>query len=229
VGNVFLMAQEPAGEALGAYRQGEVDIRLNADHPPESTTVKAALYTGRSPLEVTGRHRRGRPDEALAAFIRTHTLLRAEGVWYANAHRPDAFRQPPTPVMLAAEGAGLPIRTLGHLRRGEALAPDVTGAGLVARGHADVPVLTVDDAASRVAEWVQAGYRVVMEVERTTPPAVMAGLAAAMSDRGIPWLALVLPGEGVVPWPDGAWVAAGHRISTLPHDVTGLLVSWWSA
>jgi hypothetical protein len=226
MGKVFVLLQGPASAGT-VSPWGHIDARLGAPDAPLATTVRAALYTGRNPIGVTGGHRRGRPEGALEDFVREHSLFRAHGARYRSAHRPESFRQPPTPVMLAAEAAGLRVPTLGDLRRGEALAPDITGEGLQARGHHEVPLAPPREAAARAAAWAGGGELVVLEVERTTPSAVASAFLEALDEMS-DWCALWLPEEGAGAWPDALPVAGRPRWE-LPRSVDELLPRWWQS
>jgi hypothetical protein len=182
---------------------GTVDARFGADTPPLPTTARAALYTAKNPLAAAGgRHLRGRPEGALAQFIASQTCLDPARDVLANAHRPDDFRGPPTVVMLAAQASGVTVRTLGHLRRGEAIAPDLTAWGLIHRGHAELQPDDPASVAARLLRWGAMNCRVVVELDPRVDGVVLDEVLALIDRAGIPWGALVCPGPGAAAWPD---------------------------
>ena len=217
------------GTRLTAGRwRGDVDARLGAVAAPRSTTARAALLTGRDPLSVTREPMRGRPTPELAAFVREHALWTGPQDIWANAHRPDDFRGEPSVMMVAARAAGVVVRTVGHLRRGEAVAGDVTGASLIRRGHADLAADTPERVAERLADWAGANHRVWWELDPQVDPDTVDAVLAGLGRRGVPWAALGLPGPGSDLWPDvlPLWSAVEW---TPPPRLTNVLASWWEA
>jgi hypothetical protein len=210
----------------GLEPAGWVDVRLGAVEPPEGMTVEAALVTGANPLDLTGVHRRGRPDEALAEWIRTRSLLVGRRVIWANAHPPSVFRERPTPLRLAAEAAGVRVRTVGDFRRQEAVAGDVSGAALRARGHVGVEPVTPAVAAAVILRWLADGAHVLWVVEETARPADLDAVLDAVQGAGRTWQALGWPGRRVVRWPDRlpCWCVP---IRPVPEDVRAWLGWCW--
>ncbi len=220
---------QPSSTLAGQALQGLVDIRLGQPNAPEATTVEACLYTGRNLAEVMSGHVRGPLHEPLQELIQHHSIFIRHPALYVNAHRPDAFRKPPTPVMAAVEAAGLPLRTMGHLRRGEALPPDVTGQGFWTRGHRDLTLLTASMAADLLEHWIAAGQDVVFELEERVQSDVRDALFETLSERRVPWLVLGLPGRRVLAWPDA--VPVFSRGLAFPSETMGVdaLLPWlWS-
>jgi hypothetical protein len=212
----------------GRPPSGWVDVTLGAQGPPEGTTVEAALVTGEDPLAVTGAHRRGRPDGRLAEWIRTHSLLAGRRLVFANAHPPAVFREPPTPLRLAAAAAGVRLRTVGDLRRGEAVAGDISGAALRSHGHAGIAPVAADAAATVIVGWLATGQDVLWVVDEEAPPGDLDTILAHVEGTGRPWHALGWPGRRVVRWPDRlpAWSTAGRPV---PADVRAWLRWCWAA
>lgn len=207
---------------------GYVDCRLGAPNPPAPTTVKAALYTGRNPLVAAGGlHRRGRPDEQLQGFLREYSLFRQHPAIYANAHRPDAFRTAPTPLMVAAEAGASAVRTLGQLRRGLALPPDISGLSYIQRGHQELVPLT-GTAAAEVVMRLTSEAPVVWELDHLAEPHNILGLTNTLTANGTHWLLLNFPPEGADQWPD-ALPLYGWPSWTPPELVTDVLPAWWAA
>ncbi len=223
-GSLWVVSQ---GTALTAGAQrGDVDVRLGAADTPRSTTVRAALLTGQNPLAAAGAPQRGRPTPALSAFVRQHVLWAGPRDLWANAHRPDAFRGEPSVMMVAAAAAGVTVRTVGHLRRGEAVAGDVTGASLIRRGHSDLMPDTPERVVERLAGWAALGHRVWWELDPHVDGGVVDAVLSALGQRGVRWAAIGLPGPGVDVWPDAVAVWSGVDW-TPPAAITELLPSWW--
>ncbi len=215
------------GTALtaGAWR-GDVDARLGGTAAPRSATTRAALLTGRDPQSVTGEPLRGRPTPVLAAFLREHALWAGPQDLWANAHRPDDFRGEASVMMVAAAARAVVARTVGHLRRGEAVAGDVTGAALIRRGHADLTLDTPLRVVERLVGWGDANHRVWWELDPQVDGEVVDRVLAGVGQRGVRWAAIALPGPGRDVWPDALPVRSGVDW-TPPPRITGVLASWW--
>lgn len=209
----------------GAWR-GEVDARLGVAAAPRSTTARAALLTGRNPLSVTREPMRGRPTPVLAAFVREHALWAGPQDIWANAHRPDDFRGEPSVMMVAAGARGVAARTVGHLRRGEAVAGDVTGAALIRRGHADLTPDTPERVVERLVGWVDANHRVWWELDPQVQGDLVEAVLAGVSQQGVRWAAIGLPGPGRDVWPAALPVWSGVDWAP-PAQITSVLASWW--
>ncbi|MFQ5895544.1 MAG: peptidase, partial [Nitrospinota bacterium] len=152
------------GELPRGGRLALADATLSIEGLPQSATGGTALFTGENAPARLGHHLQGFPNEALCSLIAERGLLgraRALGarVAFANAYTPAFFESAPPPgvgceglrpgVRARASGrrprsvttvvtlsAGLSLKTLEDLRRGEALYRDFTNALLVERGHA---------------------------------------------------------------------------------------------
>ncbi len=120
-----------------------LDANLGVDGLPQSGTGQATLFTGINCAAVAGRHFGPYPHSktrpVLAAgnvFSKVKALLPAadEPAAFANAYPPRFFtyarrRDRWTVTTHCCLEAGVRVRTLGDLRRGTALAADLTGAG----------------------------------------------------------------------------------------------------
>lgn len=134
-----------------------LDATLGVPGRPQSGTGQVALLTGCNAAALEGRHVPGFPTARLRAVLQQQNLflrLRARGlpVALANAY-PSAYLERARykgAFLLAATSAGLRLRDLEDLCRGEAVAADLTGEGLVARGH-PVDVITPEEAGWRLA------------------------------------------------------------------------------
>lgn len=229
VGSVWVLSSGGEERFAGGTRLGVVDVRLGALAPPWGTTVRAALLTGNNPLPATGgEHQRGRPSDELAEFVRANALWDGRRDVWANAHRPEDFRGAPSVAMVAAEASGVTVRTLGHLRRGEAVAGDVTGALLIRRGHGEIELDTPARVAHRLQAWAAAGQRVWWELDPQADGQAVVEVLAILALRGVPWAALGLPGAGAARWPDGLPVWSSQRWR-LPASVADVLPAWWEA
>ncbi len=134
-----------------------LDATLGVPGRPQSGTGQVALLTGCNAAALEGRHVPGFPTVRLRAVLQQQNLflrLRVRGlpVALANAYPPGylAAARRRGAFVLAAQSAGLRLRDLDDLRAGEAVAADLTGEGLAARGH-PVDVVTPEEAGRRLA------------------------------------------------------------------------------
>ncbi|MFN3285746.1 MAG: hypothetical protein ACK45F_05640 [bacterium] len=141
-----------------------LDATLGVSGRPQSGTGQVALLAGCNAAALEGRHVPAFPTARLRAVLRQRNLLRrlqARGlpVALANAY-PRAYledpRRPRGAFVLAAQSAGVLLRDLEHLRAGRAVAADLTGEGLAARGY-PVDVVAPEEAGRRLAALVS-GY-----------------------------------------------------------------------
>jgi 2,3-bisphosphoglycerate-independent phosphoglycerate mutase len=120
-----------------------LDATLGVPGRPQSGTGQVALLTGHNAAAAEGRHVPGFPTKRLRAVLGKHSLfarLRRRGVSVALANAyPEPFLRDPRArhgaFLEAARAAGVAVRDLVALGRGEAVAGDLTGEGLVLRGY----------------------------------------------------------------------------------------------
>lgn len=136
------------------------DATLGVPGLPQSATGQTALLTGKNAAFLAGRHINGYCTRRLAELLEAHSLfgrLKGAGrpVAFANAYTPRFFRDKvrlrfPSVTTVAQRKAGMALRTLEDLARGEALYQEFTNHLLRAQGY-DVPVLTPAAAGARLA------------------------------------------------------------------------------
>lgn len=142
-----------------------IDATLGVDGLPQSGTGQATLLTGVDCVRKAGRHFGPFPHSA------THAVLDARNLFhqiqaldlpletpaaFANAYPPQFFEHAasrgrwPTTTR-CCRSASVPLRTLDHLREGQALAADLTGEGLRLHLNATIPARTPADAGRHLA------------------------------------------------------------------------------
>jgi len=135
-----------------------LDATLGVPGLPQSGTGQTALLAGCNAAALEGRGVPGFPSARLHTLLRERnpfSRLRARGlpVALANAY-PASYlhdtRRPRGAFFLAAQFAGVRLRGLDDLRRGWAVAGDLTGEGLAARGHR-VEVVSPEEAGRGLA------------------------------------------------------------------------------
>jgi 2,3-bisphosphoglycerate-independent phosphoglycerate mutase len=158
LGGPLCAASFPAcGEYCSAVA---LDATLGVPGRPQSGTGQVALLAGCNAAALEGRHVPGFPTARLRAVLRQDSVfrrLRARGlsVALANAYPPTFFsevRRPRGAFAWAAEAAGVRLWDLEDLRRGQAVAADLTGEALARRGH-PVPVVTPEEAGRRLGSF----------------------------------------------------------------------------
>ena len=150
------------GGSLTAERVGRgrgwvlaaLDACLGVEGLPQSVTGQASLFTGKNAAAALGRHVTGFVGAATRRLVEERSLLaRAVAlgvrVTFANAYgRPSAGaggrRRPKSVTTLAAEAAGLALRTVDDLAAGRAVAWDITRERF--RRRVDPPVEVVSAA-----------------------------------------------------------------------------------
>ncbi len=134
-----------------------LDATLGVPGRPQSGTGQVTLLTGHNAAAAEGRHVPGFPTKRLRTVLREHSLfarLRRRGVSVALANAyPESFLRDPRArhgaFLEAARAAGVTVRDLVALERGEAVAGDLTGEGLVLRGY-PVRAVTAEEAGRRL-------------------------------------------------------------------------------
>ena len=147
----------PLGEGFRLLR---ADACLGVPGIPQSATGGTALFTGVNAPAEAGEHLQGLPNRALREILARHGLLRrarerGARVDFANAYTPGFFarganrRRSVTTVMM--ESAGLPLKRLEDLQRGEAIYRDFTNRLLLEQGM-DVELLSPEEAGRRLGK-----------------------------------------------------------------------------
>ncbi|MFV9504600.1 MAG: metalloenzyme [Oscillochloridaceae bacterium umkhey_bin13] len=124
-----------------------LDAALGVPGLPQSGTGHVALLAGVNAPALHGRHQPNFPPVALRPLLAERSLFRrardaGHQVVFANVFTPGYFaalaarRIRVSASVLAAQAAGLPLRTLADLQAGQALSWDITGHALQARGEA---------------------------------------------------------------------------------------------
>ncbi len=141
-----------------------LDAGLGVPGLPQSATGQTALFTGVNAAALVGGHRNAHPTGRLKEVLHARSIFRlaaeaGKKVTFVNAFTPEYFamveqgRLRHSATTLAVLAAGIGLRDLDDLRRGEAVYQDVTNLALRARGH-DLPVadpFVAGRAAARIA------------------------------------------------------------------------------
>jgi hypothetical protein len=125
-------------------RMAVTDARLGVDGLPQSATGQTAILTGVNAASLIGRHLHGYPSPRLKQALSERSIYKrllekGLSVTFANAYTPRYFEARPrfvSATTVAAESAGVRLRTLEELERGEALFHDFTNYSLIGMGHA---------------------------------------------------------------------------------------------
>ncbi|HJQ68042.1 MAG TPA: peptidase [Blastocatellia bacterium] len=124
-------------------RMAVTDARLGVDGLPQSATGQTAILTGVNAASLIGRHLHGYPSPRLKQALSEQSIYkrlrdRGRSVTFANAYTPRYFVARPrfvSATTVAAESAGVRLRTLEDLERGEAIFHDFTNYSLIGMGH----------------------------------------------------------------------------------------------
>jgi 2,3-bisphosphoglycerate-independent phosphoglycerate mutase len=140
-----------------------IDAALGVPGAPQSGTGHVALLAGVNAPALHGRHQPNFPPVALRPMLAERSLFRrardaGHAVAFANVFPPGYFRALEarrlrrSASVIAAEGAGLPLRGLDELRAGLALPWDITGHALHEGGEApDLAPVAPEEAGARLA------------------------------------------------------------------------------
>ena len=134
------------------------DACLGVPGLPQSATGQTSILAGLNAPAAIGRHINGYCTKSLAALLDGHSLfsrVKAGGgeATFANAYTPRFFERPPrflSVTTIATRQAGVRVRTLEDLARGEALFHDFTNRLLLERGYS-LPPVTPQEAGRRLA------------------------------------------------------------------------------
>lgn len=134
------------------------DACLGVDGLPQSATGQTSILAGLNAPAAVGRHINGYCTRSLAALLDGRSLfgrVKAGGgeVTFANAYTPRFLENPPrflSVTTVAVRQAGIRLRTLEDLERGEALFHDFTNRLLPERGYS-LPPVTPLEAGRRLA------------------------------------------------------------------------------
>ena len=134
------------------------DASLGVPGLPQSATGQTALLTGLNAPLLAGRHIQGCCTPTLSSLLAEHSLFRTFSLHGGRVACANAFpasilqrHRFPSVTTVAARTAGIRLRDLDDLTKGQALHHDFTNHLLKIRGHS-VPPLSAEEAAQRLAE-----------------------------------------------------------------------------
>ena len=136
-----------------------VDVTMNVPGLPQSATGQTALLTGINAARLEGRHIEAFPGPSLKQTIRQHNIFRqvlerGKTAAFANAYYTDdmdairAYRRQSV-TTVATLSAFDEVRSLKHLKAGQAVFHDLNRAGLRQRGY-DTPLIAPREAAGHL-------------------------------------------------------------------------------
>lgn len=140
-----------------------IDATLGVAGLPQSGTGHVALLAGVNAPALHGKHQPNFPPVALRPLLAEQSIFRrAQAVGkraaFANAFTPGFWQAVETrhirrsASIIAAEGAGLHLRTLADLAAGTALSWDITGEAIHRRGEGlDLPLIDPATAGRRLS------------------------------------------------------------------------------
>lgn len=134
------------------------DACLGVAGLPQSATGQTSIMAGLNAPAAVGRHINGYCTRSLAALLDSRSLFSrvkagGGGATFANAYTPRFLANPPrflSVTTVAVRQAGIRLRTLEDLARGEALFHDFTNRLLPERGYS-LPPVTPREAGRRLA------------------------------------------------------------------------------
>jgi len=195
-----------------------LDACLGVEGLPQSATGQTALFTGINAAALVGAHLAAYPTAPLQEVIARHSLLkqvtdRGLRATFANAYTDTYWRRVAERKLrhsastLATMAAGLRLRRLEDLARGEAVYWDITHRVMRALLHLDVPLLPPEEAGRRLARLTATHDLVLFE--------------SFLTD---------LAGHGRLPWPAEEVLMLldrflGSLIAALPEEATLVLSS----
>lgn len=136
-----------------------IDACLGMEGLPQSGTGQSTLFTGVNCARLAGRHWGPFPHSSSRPVLASESLFARLGddrAAFANAYperffRLSAERDRWSTTTRCCLDAGVTIRTLDHLRNGEAIAADLTGAGLAHVAESRVNPISEHQAAETIA------------------------------------------------------------------------------
>jgi len=157
---------DPASLALESARASllALDACLGVPGLPQSASGQATLLTGVNLPAALGYHYGPKPNPPLAEYLKNGNIFRTvrEGGYpaaFLNAYPARYFeaiasrRRIYSAIPLAATSAGLPLKDGDDLRRGTAIAADLTAQGWRTHlGLLDTPILSLPQAGQRLAK-----------------------------------------------------------------------------
>lgn len=136
-----------------------IDANLGMDGLPQSGTGQSTLFTGVNCAKLAGRHYGPFPHSTSRPILREKNLFNRVGsdhAAFANAY-PERFfewaqkRDRWSTTTRCCLDSGVRIRTMDDLRAGQAIAADLTGAGLSEVARSPVDAISERDTAHRIA------------------------------------------------------------------------------
>lgn len=152
-----------------------IDANLGMDGLPQSGTGQSTLFTGVNCARLSGRHFGPYPHSTSRPVLREKNLFNRVGsdhAAFANAY-PERFfewaqkRDRWSTTTRCCLDSGVHIRTMNDLRAGQAIAADLTGAGLSEVAHSPVDAISERDTARRIASMCSDYSLVVSEYFHT--------------------------------------------------------------
>lgn len=147
------------------------DATLGVNGLPQSATGQTALLTGINAPQLVGRHVTAYPTKELREVLTAHNIFSkvkslGGSVTLANAFTDEYFamvedgRMRHAAITFSALAAGVPLRHLDELRKGQAVFHDLTNARLRSWGHV-VPEIMPHQAGKNLAG-IAAGYHLTI-------------------------------------------------------------------
>ena len=139
-----------------------LDACLGIDGMPQSASGQASLLTGKNVSKILGFHDGPKPNPRIMEILKKGTLFshihhNGTKAVFVNAYPPRYFKsietgyKLPGVIALAASYAGMPLKTMEDLNRGEAISADFTAQGWHDRlGLLDTPILNTTQAGQRL-------------------------------------------------------------------------------
>ncbi|MDG5767019.1 alkaline phosphatase family protein [Balneolales bacterium ANBcel1] len=155
----------PFTENAKAVQNGEtffspIDACLGVEGLPQSGTGQVTLFSGINAARSLGRHFGPYPHSKIKQYLEEHSIFRKfmgkQGSAYFMNAFPDIFfqysekRNRWSSTTYMTRSAGLRLNTIAEIHRGEAITAEITQDVWRSRLSLNVPVITEEQAASRV-------------------------------------------------------------------------------